>query len=103
MKQEGIPAKGARAAASDRWVTLWYLRSVYQSVRSFASCCFLKICHVSCQYDCQSNMSVCESCASISMVVFQKKKKNGENNKEISCFKFNANAEPVSLLYRCFT
>lgn len=38
------------------------------------------------------------------MVVFKnkKKKKKGENNKEISCFRFNANAETVSLLYKCF-
>lgn len=51
-------------------------------------------------------MSVCESRESISMVVFKKtkntKKKKGENNKEISCFRFNANAETVSLLYKCF-
>lgn len=71
---------------------------VGKPVRSFELCCFLNIFHVSCQFDCQSNISVCESRESISMVLCLKEKKKGETNKEISCFKFNANAETVSVV-----
>lgn len=68
MKQEGIPAKGARGADSDWGVRVWYVYLLVKPSKRL-HCAASNIFHVSCQFDCQSNMSVRESRDSISMVL----------------------------------